>query len=487
MFVKVERKNLLDSINTASKAVGVGKTQPIVSCLLMEVGDDGVKLTSNNLEMSIETATIPAIPSMEQIAGKIAIDARMFSDIVRSLPEGEIEISSNDKLITLIKSGKSEFKVLGMNPEDFPSIKEITPTGSFMIDCSALHNMIRKTIFCVSQDTSKPVLTGALMKVSGGRSTDGGDSEANEVATETSAGHPIATSEGQTAGEPVEQSSEQTNEPIGGIVEMCTVDGFRVSHIQSPTDYDGDDFTIVIPGRTLAEIGKMLSTAKDSRASIYFDNRKVWFFFDGIKVMSSLIDGEFINYTNFFSVESTSRVRVDRIEFLGAIERATLLGERKPPIVLDIGDYAMSISARTELGSMNEEVVIESQGQGMAISFNPRFLADFLKVTSTEYVDMNFSGKLSPCIIHPVNDDLDIDTADAIANDSTNVEADSEKTKKAKSDKRSKDIAENKYLLLPLRLNGAAAATKSGPKGAEPKATPAPADKPEGDTEAKAA
>lgn len=437
MYVKVDRNDLIGGISTAMRAVGSGKITPISACLLFEVAADGVKLTSNNLEMSIETATITATPTMEQEPGKVAIDARMFSDIVRNMPDGDIEICADDKNLVLIKSGKSEFKVLGMNAEEFPAIQEITPTGSFMINCSSLRGMIKQTIFCVSGDTSKPVFTGALMRVSSNKPTEGA-SEAGEV----------------VAGQADEHN---------GIVEMCTLDGFRVSHIQFPTNYEDDDFSIVIPSRTLANIEKLLPNTKDARATIYFDNRKVWFFIDGHRIMSSLIDGDFFNYTTAFSREASSKAVVSRSELLGALERSTLIGERKDPVTLSITSDEMAISSRTEVGTMFEEIVVDGEGDNLTISFNPRYLVDFLKVTTTEYVEMDFAGNLSPCIIRPFGEDENQGKKKApkvVKKD--NTDDSSNEAENAKQDEVAR--GESKYLVLPLRLSGGAAVTKSNSK-----------------------
>jgi len=122
-----------------------------------------------------------------------------------------------------------------------------------------------------------------------------------------------------------------------------------------------------------------------------------------------------------FGIESTSLARVDRAELLSAIERATLIGERKTPVVLNVDDSFIYISSRTEMGSMDEEVAIDSQGAKIIICFNPTYLADFLKSTNADQVEMSFASPLSPCIIRPVDDD------------------------------------NSKYLVLPLRINNATA------------------------------
>ena len=357
MFVRIEKADLLAGISTAMRAVGTGQSQPILSCFLMDAGEDGVQLTSNNLEMSIQTSTIPCNPSMDQVAGQVALEARVFADIIKSLPSGEVEISVDDKYHTTIKSGKSKFSIPGLDPKDFPINSDIEPVGSFTIDSALFRNMVRQTIFCVAQDFTKLVLTGELFKVSAGQ------------------------------------------------IELCAVDGFRIAFSQGKTDYDGEDFSIVIPGKTLSEIAKLLPTGKDAKITMSFDDKKIWFGFEGAKVMSRLLDGAFVDYGRMLAVNNENCIIVNRVDLLGALERATLIGERKTPVNLDIADGSMKISSRTELGKMDEEISVECMGDKLAICFNPGFLMDTLKAITADKVEMSFSGQVKPCIIRAEGDE----------------------------------------------------------------------------------
>ena len=391
MFVRIEKLDLLDGITTAIRATGLGQNQPILKCLLMEVSDMGVRITGNNLDLSIQTKPIPVIASMDKVNGKIALDARVLEGIAKALPVGEVTISADDKHLVVIRggNGKSEFKLVGSNPEEFPAIDETgKPAGSFSINSGILRRMIRQTIFCTSKDTTKPVLMGAYVKASNGK------------------------------------------------VEMCAVDGFRIAHVHHATDYDGDDFNVVIPYKTLVELvrflpaEKVVKSAKPTKtagnadtnpthteaapadtatiATMYFNDKKVRFFIEGTKIMSSLISGEFINYENMFtSSQGTAddAVKVNRAELLGAIERATLIGERKHPISLVLNGNILRIASRTALGSMDEDVAIESNGKEMAIGFNPVYLVEYLKAVGGEQVEMSFTGSLKPSTMRAVGDE----------------------------------------------------------------------------------
>lgn len=125
MFTIIEKADLLNGINIAMKAIGANATLPILQCLLFEIMEDGIRLTSNNMELCLQTAVIPDSPSMDKVPGSIAIDARVFADIVKKLPNDEVEISADEKSHVTIKSGKSKFTILGQKPEEFPCLPEV--------------------------------------------------------------------------------------------------------------------------------------------------------------------------------------------------------------------------------------------------------------------------------------------------------------------------------------------------------------------------
>jgi len=170
MFVRIEKVDLLNGINMAMRAVGgTSLTQPILKCMLFETVGEGVRLTGNNIDLCIQTALIPANPSVDRVDGAVALEARLFANVVESLPAGEIEISVNENLVTTLKCGKSKFDIAGLNPEIFPSINDFTPTESFTIGSKILRDMIRQTLFCVSQDKNRIALSGENIRVSDGR------------------------------------------------------------------------------------------------------------------------------------------------------------------------------------------------------------------------------------------------------------------------------------------------------------------------------
>jgi len=375
MFVRIEKSELQNGINMVLRAVGSTLTQPILSCLLFEITDNGVRLTGNNLELCIQTAIIPANPGLDLVEGKVALDAKLLSGVINSLPVGEIEIEVNENFFATIKSGKSKFNIAGLSPENFPDVDSFTPTESFTISSKILRDMVRQTIFCTSQDTSKMVLCGEYIRVSKNR------------------------------------------------IEMCAIDGFRIAHSEMEIEYDNDGFNMVIPSKTLHEMTRLLPANKDIEVTMSFNNRRVWLSFEDAKVYSQLIEGNFPDYDKTFAVAQTLSAKINRLDLLGGIERASLIGDRRTHVKLELEGGSMKISSNTQLGSMNEELDIETDGGNLAIGFNPVYIMDALKAIGDDQIEMSFSGQLSPCII------------------------------------RSASGGDNKYLVVPVRFQNAEASS----------------------------
>ena len=346
-------KNLLvDGLLVVARAAATRSSMPILECCLLTASDDGLKITANDMDLAIETNFIE---SDILSSGQIALDIKMFTDIVRGLPGPQVEISSDDKFLTTIKSGKSEFKILGMNPEDFPSLPEVSKKQMFKISSSGLKNMIRQTVFSVSQDTTKPVLGGQLMDIS------------------------------------------------GESLKIVSVDGFRISLRESVLDDADEDknLKIVIPGKTMDEVSKILPTDADVITTFYATDKHVLFEMDNCTVVSRLLEGEFINYENMFTSDVTTMITAARAEILESISRAILISRdtKKNPVKLGISGSVLSINCNTELGTSHEEMTVLQDGPDLEIAFNPKYLTDVFKTLDAENITISFTSSLSPCII----------------------------------------------------------------------------------------
>ena len=352
MKIACSHELLLNAINIVSKAVPTRTTLPVLECFLLTADENGLKITANDMELAIESNYIEADV---QEAGIVALEAKFFSDIIRKIDGDELRIYVDEKSIATIKCNKSEFKMSGLDGEDFPPVPTIETDSKFVISQSDLRNLIRQTIFSVSQDESKQVLTGELIEIE------------------------------------------------NNIMNMVSVDGYRISYKEAELIESIGAKRVIIPGKSLNEISKILSNEDDEKVYIYFTDNHVMFDINGYIVVSRILHGEFIKYQQSFTNDFKTVVKINRAELLLSLERASLISRdsRKIPVKLEI-DENIIITSNTETGAAYEEVNAEIDGDKLTIAFNPKYLIDALKVIDDEEINMNFNTALSPCIFKPV-------------------------------------------------------------------------------------
>ncbi|MCL2702553.1 MAG: DNA polymerase III subunit beta [Defluviitaleaceae bacterium] len=356
MKLKCAKELLMEGINIVSKAVSGRSTLPILDCVLLAAEDGGFRLVGNDLEIGIETRVIEAEVAE---AGMIALDAKVFADIVRRLPGDEVYVESMSNYVTLIRGGVAEFKILGSPGEEFPLLPEVEAEGGFEIFSGELRNMIRQTIFSVSADESKPAMTGELFTVEDGK------------------------------------------------LRVASVDGFRISVRYAEVDNKELNAGVIVPGKALGEIVKILDAGEKSITSVHFAPKHILFETDDARVVSRLIEGKFLDFESVFNTEGTTFMTVTSKELLDCIERASLISRetKKNPVkfTVDRENEKLVVESNTETGTFYEELAAEIDGLDMEISFNPRFMADVLKAIDEERVRLLFTTPLSPCIVKGID------------------------------------------------------------------------------------
>lgn len=356
MIIKCSKDILLSYINIVSKAVASKTTLPILECILITADEKGVRLMANNLELGIETSAMEA-EIIEK--GIIAIEAKIFLEIIRSLPKNELTIETDNKNIALIKSGKSEFKIMGQPGEEFPPLPAVEKNVKYETSTRILKNMIKQTIFSVAIEETKPILTGELIEIK------------------------------------------------GNDLNIVAIDGFRVSYRNTKTEDTHKPISVVVPARSLNEMSKILNDKDESMVNIYFTENHALFEMEECVMISRLLEGEFLKYEQIFAIEYTTAIDIDRMEFLSSLERATLISKdsKKNPVKIEINSEKLIITSSTELGTSYEEVNIDFEGEGLEIAFNPKYLIDALKAIEDEKISILFMSSLSPCIIKGINKD----------------------------------------------------------------------------------
>lgn len=348
MKITVSKADLANGINIVSKAVSNKTTMPILECILLEAGAEGIRLLGNDMELGIETV----IPGRIDQKGLIAVDTNIFSSIIRKFPDGDVDISTENESVE-IKSGKINFNIPGRDGREFPRLPDIDRIDGINVSEFTLRDIITKTIFSISDNDSNKMMTGELMEVEDGN------------------------------------------------LRLVSLDGHRISIRRVELNGSYNNHRVIVPGKTLSDVSKILGDDTDKQVSIFFTDKHVLFEFDSTTVVSRLIDGEYFRIDQMISSDYETKITVNRQEILGCIDRATLLvkeGDKKPIIML-ISDGVIEIKINTTLGKMDEMIAASKSGRDMTIGFNPRFLLDAFRAIDDEEIDIYFVNPKAPCFI----------------------------------------------------------------------------------------
>ena len=343
------KTNLSKGVGIVMKAVPVRTTMAILECIMIDATSDIIKFTANDMELGIETIVEGDI--IER--GKIAIDAKIFSEIVRKLPDNDITIETDSNFTALITCENSKFHISGKSGEDFSFLPIIEKEKMISLSQFYLKELINQTIFCTAPNDNNKMMTGELFEVT--------DSELKIVA----------------------------------------LDGHRIAIRKMLLNGRADDVKVVVPGKTLNEISKILSSDADAMVNIYFTNNHILFEFDNTIVVSRLIEGEYFKINQMLSSDYETKMVINKKEMLNSIDRATLLikeGDKKP-IILNITDGNMEVKVASSIGSLNENINISKEGKDIMIGFNPKFLMDALKVIDDEEINIYLLNPKAPCFI----------------------------------------------------------------------------------------
>lgn len=350
MKIRCAKSNLLSSLNIVSKAVSTKTTMPILECILIDVFADCIKLTANDLELGIETVLDGEVVEM----GRIAIEAKIFNDIIRKLPDSEILIESTPDYKTIIRCEKSKFVISSKSGEDFTELPQIEKENSIEMSQFSLKEIIRQTIFSISDNENNKLMTGELFEVKDGK------------------------------------------------LQVVSLDGHRISLRNLELKNSTGDVSVVVPGKTLNDLSKIISGGVDDMVTIYFTDRHILFEFENTMVVSRLLEGEYFKIVQMLSMDHKIKVRVNNKELFNSIDRASILmreSDKKPIVVSIKDDHVMYLKVDTMMGSMNEELTINKEGEDIVIGFNPKFLIDVLKVIDDEDIYIYMRDEKSPCII----------------------------------------------------------------------------------------
>ena len=331
---------------------------PILECIKIDAYVDGsVVIFANNLDICIEYKTEAIVNE----PGSIAISSKMFGEIIRRFPDGDVLINVNeDNFVMMLKCKNSEFNIQGLSPKEYPSIPEVDEFYTFSIEQQKLKRMIRKTLFSVSQNEArKPILTGSLFEI------------------ET------------------------------GVLSITSTDGYRIAKIESTVDSNLQNTKFVIPGLTQRELLKVLED-NNELVEIKIAKRYVKFSFGSFTIISRLLEGEFINCKPIFNTPNSIVVKALTKDLSECIERTALIinddamaKNEKVPVRLNIKDEKIEFTCKTGKGKTSDICEIEKIGDDLEIGFNHRYLLEALRSCEDEVVKLEMSNSKGACFIKP--------------------------------------------------------------------------------------
>lgn len=365
MRFTIQRDYFLNQLNDTLKAISPRTTLPILTGIKIDATDKGIILTGSDSEISIEI-TINQNIDGEKIVdieekGSVVLPGRFFVDIVKKLPGKTVNLSTNDQFKTLITSGHSEFNVSGLDPDQYPLLPQVSEDDAIKLPIKVLKNIIAQTNFAVSTSETRPVLTGVNWLI-----------QNNELICTATDSHRLA---------------------------------LRKLKLE---DEEIDDKNVIIPGKALSELNKIVSDSEED-INIFFASNQVLFKVGHINFISRLLEGNYPDTTRLFPENYETKIILDNSEFYHAIDRASLLaregGNNVIKLSTDVDKVELS-STSPEIGTVKEDVSTDNvEGESLKISFNSKYMMDALKAIDNDEVQVEFFGTMRPFILKPKDDE----------------------------------------------------------------------------------
>lgn len=349
MKITAPKQELMKSLGIVMRAVPTRTTMNILYCILIDATVDTIRFTANDMELGIETTVNGTIEER----GLICLDAKMLFDIIRKMPENDVTIEVARDYQTTISCESSVFHIVGKDTAEFSPLPPVDRQNPVEMTQFQLREMIRQTIFSISPNDANKIMTGEYLQI-----------RENEI-------------------------------------RVVGLDGHRIAIRRLLLDSVYENREVIIPGKTMTEIGRILTGETEDKVRLYFTRNHVLFEMDQTTVVSRLIDGNYFRVDQMMSNDYETRVTVNKNDFFSALDRALLFTSEadKRPLVLTIGQDSMNLQITSPMGSMSDDVDIEMEGKEVKIGFNPKFILEAIRVIDDENILIYFLNSKAPCFI----------------------------------------------------------------------------------------
>ena len=350
MKIIVSKEELLNGINIVSKAVPSHSNMQVLECILIKANNNVITLTGNDGEFGIETEIKGEIVD----EGKVALAAKLFSEIIRKYPDGQnITIDVEGNFTTHIVSSNIKTNIKGQEGNDYTPLPNIKRTESFLLSELSLKDVIRQIIFCIGENNNNKIITSVYFKIKGDE------------------------------------------------LDVVALDGFRIGYRKISLKNTYPEVGLIIPGKSLNEMSKILNSDADNDVVVYYDKNHVLFEVGKTKIVSNTVEGEYLEYELLFSPDYETKVNLNKKELLDSIDRTTVMireGEVKP-VIFEITDNNMNLYINTNTGENTQNIECSKSGKDIEIALRPKFMIDVLKVLDDEDITLYLTNSKSPCII----------------------------------------------------------------------------------------
>ncbi len=347
------RTDIVNAISNVSRAVSTKASIPALEGVLIKGYGEKLNISGYDLEIGMTTD----IDATIQEEGEFVIKAKLILDIVRKMPEEIITVETDDKMVVNVKSGSADFNIIGMSSVEYPDLPTFEQTDGITLQSKILRDMIRQTVYAVSDNTSKPIYTGSLFEIE------------------------------------------------NGIFRIVAIDGYRMAVRSENVDSQSKN-SFVVPGKTQLEVLKLL-TDDDENVDIIIGQRHIAFQINSYRVISRLIEGTFIDYKTTIPNDTKTELIISTRSLIDSVERMALLNNDRiqSPVRCRFADDEIKLSCASAVGRANDEISVQIIGEDVEIGFNNRYMLEALKNTDTDEIRMILNGPIAPIIIKPVKGD----------------------------------------------------------------------------------
>ena len=359
MKLECSAQDLMKGLVNATRALSARPAAQILEGVLLRTEDDAIELTCTDGSLSIRARVRATVTE----PGEVVLPGKLFTEIVRKLPEGTVSLTMNDRMMCTLKCCQSRSTLTGMGTGDFPQMRDLTGTHALHVPQKRLREMIGRVVFAIAAQENRQTLTGCLMEV--------------------------------------------TRDEL----RLVGLDGFRLALQRMHGDFvleDGmTELKAIVPGHVMGEMSRIMSDDENAMVTFHMDSTHMMATMDDTTLVTQLLAGEYINYRQILPSEWLSRVTVKRAELMDAIDRASLMArEGKNNLIrMNAENDQLKITSMSEFGDVLEEMDIHLEGEAIDIAFNARYISDVIRNIDDECCMLSMNTNVSPCVISPVSGD----------------------------------------------------------------------------------